>query len=395
MKTKKVIFTFCCLLALQMVLAADILDELSRGKSYTSRRVSSYDRSGANRDRLTIEAGATAVLADIKGAGCIKHIWVTISCKDPMIRRNAILRMYWDGEKDPSVESPIGDFFGQGWGESYRLISLPLACAPVKGNAMNCYFAMPFARAALITVENQSDSPISAFYYYIDYEERARAEQNPYRFHAWWNRRLTTPLPEGENEWDTLGETPLHPQEVGDNYVFADLGGRGHFIGLNYFVDSPTPMWYGEGDDMFFIDGEKWPPRLHGTGTEDFFNSSWCPNEIYMHPYFGWARVNESLGWLGRTHAYRFFIESPIAFNRSLLGTIEHGHANNLTLDMATVGYWYQEEPHKPFPAILPRDGRQNLPEIGVEQIHIWRDAWRKALGNGRLWGDEKKEEKK
>lgn len=395
MKTKKAISILCGVLVLSLTLAADILDELARARSYTSHRISSYDRTGGNGDRLQIEPHATAVLADIKGSGCIKHIWVTISCSDEMIRRNAVLRMYWDGEETPSVESPIGDFFGQGWGESYRLISLPLACAPVKGNAMNSYFAMPFGSAARVTVENQSDSPIGAFYYYIDYEERPLAADETLRFHAWWNRRITAPLPEGENEWDTLGETPIHPQDVGDNYVFADLAGRGHFIGLNYYVDSPTPMWYGEGDDMFFIDGEKWPPRLHGTGTEDFFNSSWCPKEIYMHPYFGFARVNDSLGWLGRTHAYHFFIESPIVFTKSLLGTIEHGHANNLTLDLVTVGYWYQQEPHKTFPALLPREKRQNMPEIGESEIHIWRDAWRKAMGGGTLWGNEKKEAKK
>jgi len=368
------------------------LDDLFQPRDYTSKRISSYDKSGGNMDCLVIEAGKTVTIAEIKGAGIIKHIWITISCSDPMIRRNAIIRFYWDGEDTPSVESPIGDFFGQGWGESYRMISMPIVAAPAEGNAMNCYFPMPFSRSARIRIENQSDDKIGAFYFYVDYEAHKHIDEATPRFHAWWNRNLTAPPAEGEDEWDVLGKDLKHPQAVGDNYIFGDIEGSGHFVGVNYYVDCPTPMRYGEGDDMFFIDGEKWPPSLHGTGTEDFFNSSWCPKEEFMHPYFGYARVNEETGWMGRTHCYRFLMESPIAFRKSLLASIEHGHANNLTLDLATVAYWYQVEPHKPFPAMLSRTKRQNMPEIRVTDIHRWRDAWRKQMGEGTLWGNEKAE---
>lgn len=367
-----------------------VLDNLAALKNYQSKRISSFDRSGKNADRLVIDSGETAVIAKIEGAGIIKHIWITISCKDPMIRRNALLRMYWDGEDHPSVESPIGDFFGQGWGEKYSLISLPLAVAPKEGNALNCYFAMPYSNGAKISVENQSDERIDSFYYYVDYEEHKSISPSLGRFHASWNRELTDPLPEGENEWSTLGPQKANVDGT-DNYVFADIEGKGHFIGVNYYVDSPSPIWYGEGDDMFFIDGEKWPPSLHGTGTEDFFNSSWCPNEVYMHPYFGYARVNENIGWLGRTHCYRFFLESPIAFGKSLKATIEHGHNNCLTLDLVTVAYWYQVEPHKPLPEMRPKEERQNMPPIGPVEIHLWRDAWRKMNEKMKLWGQEKK----
>jgi hypothetical protein len=142
---------------------SSMLDNLAALKNYQSKRISSFDRSGKNADRLVIESGETKEIAKIEGAGIIKHIWITISCQDPMIRRNAVLRMYWDGEADPSVESPIGDFFGQGWGEKYNLITLPLAVSPKEGNALNCYFPMPFSSGALITVENQSIEVISAF----------------------------------------------------------------------------------------------------------------------------------------------------------------------------------------------------------------------------------------
>ncbi len=367
-----------------------ILNNLAHLKQYRSKRISSYDRSGKNADRLVIKSGETAELARIEGAGIIKHIWVTISSPDPMLRRNGILRMYWDGEQKPSVESPIGDFFGQGWGEKYNFISLPLAVAPKDGNALNCYFPMPFSNGALITVENQSEKQIDAFYYYIDYEEHDTIGPKLGRFHAFWNRELTEPLPDGENEWSILGPQAANTDGYG-NYVFADIEGKGHFVGVNYYVDSPSPVWYGEGDDMFFIDGEKWPSSIHGTGTEDFFNSSWCPKEIYMHPYFGYGRVNEQTGWLGRTHCYNFFLESPIAFKKSLKATIEHGHNNCLTLDLVTVAYWYQKEPHKPFPEMRPKEERQNMPAIGPVEMHRWRDAWRREHGNKKLWGNERK----
>ena len=369
------------------------LNGLAKLRSYSSKRISSFDRTGRNADRLKIESGEVAPIAEIEGAGIIKHIWVTISCSDKMIRRNAILRMYWDGEETPSVESPIGDFFGNGWGEEYSLNSLPLAVAPKEGRGLNCYFPMPFGDGAKITVENQSDVPIGAFYYYVDYEAHPSIPKDMGRFHAWWNREITGPLPEGENEWSVLGQQGANTDGAG-NYVFAEIEGRGHFVGVNYYVDSPSPMWYGEGDDMFFIDGEPWPSSLHGTGTEDFFNSSWCPKEIYMHPYFGYARVNENIGWLGRTHCYNFFIESPIAFNKTLKASIEHGHNNCLTLDLCTVAYWYQAEPHKPFPKMLSKGKRQNMPPIDTVEIHRWRDAWRRAMGNGVLWGNEKENKK-
>lgn len=352
-----------------------------------NKRVSSYDRSGCNDDRIVIAPGETAVIADITGSGVIRHIWVTHNSPDPMIRRNAVLRMYWDDEAAPSVEAPLGDFFGQGWGENYNMVALPLAAAPVNGRAMNSYFPMPFATRALITIENQSDQPFNALYFYVDYEELS-APPATTRFHAWWNREITDPGPKGENEWGVL-HPPAANKSDADNYLLLEAEGAGHVVGVNYYVDSPGPMWYGEGDDMWMIDGEQWPGSLHGTGTEDFFNSSWCPKEVYMHPYFGYPRVNNNIGWFGRTHCYRFFIEDPIRFTKSLRASIEHGHANGLTLDICSVVYWYQIEPHKVFPVMLAKDQRQNMPQILPQDIHRWRHAWREAMGGGKLWGTE------
>ncbi|WP_308638267.1 glycoside hydrolase family 172 protein [Paenibacillus silvisoli] len=366
----------------------DSIYQIQNGRR--TKRVSSYDRSGLNKDSVAIAAGEIKEIAAINGAGIIRHIWITINCADRMIRRNAVLRMYWDGETEPSVESPIGDFFGQGWGENYNFSSLPLAAAPQAGKALNCYFPMPFGKGAVITVENESDEPIEAFYYYIDYEEHDDMPEEAGRFHAQWRRELTEADPaDGENEGLELVPQKPNCSDAG-NYVFADIRGKGHFVGINYYVDNPGPMWYGEGDDMWMIDGEQWPGSMHGTGTEDFFNTAWCPKELYAHPYFGCARVNGETGFLGRTHVYRFMLEDPVYFDKSLRASIEHGHNNALTLDLATVAYWYQIEPHQPFSKLPGKEGRQNMPAINLHDIHYWRHEYRKALGGGTtLWGNE------
>jgi hypothetical protein len=357
-----------------------------------SRRVSSYDVSGGNGDNVSkIASGTRRDIVDVKGAGIITHIWVTIAPPPPALsRHDVILRMYWDGETEPSVEAPIGDFFGQGWDESYPFAALPLAAGPREGRAMVSYFAMPFATGARIEIENDTGQTIDAFYYYVDYTELAALPPDLGRFHAWYNHELTEAPPEGENEWSVLG--PQGKNTTGDrNYLIADIAGKGHYVGVNYYVDNPSVMWYGEGDDMFFIDGESWPASLHGTGTEDYFNTSWSPNALYQHPYFGYGRVPSGTGWLGRTHVYRFHVSDPVYFDKSLRFSIEHGHNDNLTLDLSSVAYWYQAEPHKKFPPFPARAARKPVPPISEVDIHLWRHEWRKAKGSGgRLWGNEK-----
>jgi hypothetical protein len=356
-----------------------------------SRRISSFDRSGGNNDRFErIPDGERRTLFEVQGAGIINHIWITIAPPPPDLSRNdIILRMYWDGEGAPSVEAPIGPFFGQGWDEAYDFASLPLAAGPRDGRALVSYFAMPFANGARIEIENDAGRDIEAFYYYVDYAQLDALPRDMARFHAWYNHELTAALPDGENEWSVLRPQGRNTTGAG-NYVFADIAGKGQFVGVNYYVHSPGPMWYGEGDDMIFIDGEAWPPSLHGTGTEDYFNTSWSPNTLFSHPYYGYGRVNDDVGWLGRTHVYRFHIADPLYFDRSLRFSIEHGHDNNLTLDLASVAYWYQTEPHKPFPALPDRAARAPKPFIGVVDIHRWRHEWRKAMGgDSTLWGRE------
>lgn len=360
-----------------------------------SIRIGSYDRTGGNSDRVNnVPDGESRTIMDVTGAGVITHLWFTLGpTPDQVSRNDVILKIYWDGNKEPSVLSPIGPFFGQGWNESYPFISAPLAAAPVQGRSLTSYFHMPFSKGARIEIENQSGKTITWLYFAIDYTALDKLPENSGRFHAWYNRQITPAAPEGENEWALLGPVGTNTTGAG-NYVVADIKGRGQFVGLNYYVQNPTPIWYGEGDEMIFVDGEAMP-SIVGTGTEDYFNTGWCPKEVYMHPQFGIARANNDIGWLGRTHCYRFHLTDPIHFERSLKFTLEHGHNNVLTLDLATVAYWYQAE-STGVPPIPDKAARELKPLIGAADIHRWRDAWRKQNGNDpRLWGDEKPAEKK
>jgi len=213
--------------------AGGSLGDLARLQTHVrSKRVSSFDRSGGNNDRFErIPTGERRTLFEVQGAGIINHIWITIAPPPPALSRNDIIvRMYWDGERTPSVESPIGPFFGQGWDEAYDFASLPLAAGPRDGRALVSYFAMPFANGARIEVENDTGRDIDAFYYYVDYVQLDALPQDMGRFHAWYNHELTAALPDGENEWSVLGPQGTNTTGAG-NYLLADIAGNGHFVG--------------------------------------------------------------------------------------------------------------------------------------------------------------------
>jgi hypothetical protein len=328
------------------------------------QRVSSYDRTGGNRDFLAdIKPGAKATIADIAGSGTITHIWVTISSPERYHLRRIVLRAYWDGETEPSIEAPIGDFFGLGFGEPNYWASAPLAVAD---RAMNCFFPMPFSRGARIEIENQGDQPIGAFYYYVDYEScapgsaAARAVEQQGRFHAWWNRELTK-ASAGAPNLDGKG-----------NYLIMDATGRGHYVGVVMHIQALATGWWGEGDDMIFIDGDP-KPTLNGTGLEDYFAGAWnfnLLNREYNFPYFGYSRKgNAHPDYTGRHSMYRFHLEDPVMFEKSLRVTIEHGTMNDRGDDYSSVGYWYQTEPHKKFPPLPPAAERLPIDRWKAEPI--------------------------
>ncbi len=327
-----------------------------------TRRASSWDRSGGNRDAITVEAGQTATLADISGPGAIRHIWCTIAAEDPHYLRKVVLRMFWDDEEIPSVEAPVGDFFGVGHALANHFVSLPLTMIKGPGwgrrAGMNCYFPMPFSKRALITVENQGEAPVSSFYYYIDHELYDTLDQNQGRFHACYRqaypcRKIEHPA--GAEELNLTGE---------DNYVILEAQGWGHYVGCVLSVDNfnayhQNHTWFGEGDDMIFVDGERWPPSLHGTGTEDYFCEAWgFPSGEYSGPYTGVSLGKDVIGWSGKWSLYRFHIEDPVYFRKSVRVTIEHGHGNDQGNDYSSVAYWYQAEPHMAFAPLPPAKDR-------------------------------------
>ena len=333
-KMKAVFVSLIVLLAAAELLSQDILGNLGQPQNYISRRVSSYDRSGGNRDSLTIEPGGTAVLAEVPGPGAIHHIWTTIAA-EAFYGRNLILRMYWDGETAPSVEAPVGDFFGVGHGLDRSFSSLPINCSS-EGRARNCYWSMPFRRSARITVTNEGQKPVAAFYYYVDYRVlKELSESTPY-FHAQYRQ-----------------EMPCAP---GRNYVLLEAEGRGHYVGCNLSVLQRAMGWWGEGDDMIFVDGEK-TPSLHGTGSEDYFSDAWGMREDES-PFYGCPLQEEDYQAGSKATVYRFHVPDPVPFTRSILVTIEHGHANDRADHFSSVAYWYQAEPHKAFPPLAPVDQR-------------------------------------
>lgn len=354
-------------------------------KRARSLRESSWDQTGANRDFKVVEPGMTAVLADIPGSGCIKHIWMTTRCYAPQYLRKLVLEMYWDGEQNPSVRVPYGDFFGIGHATCNHFVSLPMSMVfgdrrGPKGPfsaANNCYFPMPFGSRARIQLINESEEPIANLFYYIDYELYDEPTPNDLGyFHATWN--LENPCQKivhsSENKNPTPWDLPGINLTGDENYVILDAEGVGHYVGCvlnidNFNVSNQVYTWPGEGDDMIFIDGEKWPPSLHGTGTEDLFCAAWgFPSGEYAGPYHGISLGSDTQEHFGKWSFYRWHIEDPIRFTKSIRVTIEHGHANDQANEYSSVAYWYQLEPHRPL-AELPPVGRRlprRWPEHGL-----------------------------
>jgi hypothetical protein len=334
-------------------------------RNCTSRRASSWDRSGGNDDRLHIQPGEEAVLADIQGAGCIRHIWVTIDCEEPDFLRKLVLQAWWDGEQSPSIRVPIGDFFGIGHAQTRNFSALPLQMSPEDGKAFNCWFPMPFANSARVSVVSECSREEVLFYYYIDYQLYDELPDGAGYFHAQWRRQ--NPCGGISDEGMSNDEYLFcgHNRSGMGNYVILEASGRGHYVGcnLNYQNLRLTEdwNWYGEGDDMIFVDDEPFPPSLHGTGTEDYFNTAWCPMQAYSAPYHG-ITMPGGPNWSGKISLYRFHIEDPVCFRKSIRVSIEHGHDNHRSDDLSSTAYWYQSEPHRPF-ELLPVADRIPRPD--------------------------------
>lgn len=308
---------------------------------YRSRRVSRL---------VEVAAGETATLCDIEGAGCLNHLWMTLGDNS---FRGITLRMYWDGEAEPSVEAPITDLFGLGHNMRYVPFATPvLAVSP--HNGLNLYFPMPFARRARITLTNENDGPVEgAVYLQADYSEFSDLPECPLRFHAQWRR----------------DNPALRRAKF---YTIAEAVGAGCFLGVTYHIrvrDRADAWFHGGGDQMLIDGGTPRADVLHGIGGEDFFGASWGIGE-FQTPYCGCIVNGEHIS------LYRFFLESPLRFEHNLRASFG-AMANEIT----SVGYWYQTEPHHRFLRLPPLEKRvpeANLSatEYDIELLPAQQGTW-------------------
>lgn len=375
------------------------LKNLTTVSEARSARASSWDQSGRNKDYWLISPGSSAILAEIDGPGCINHIWMTTFCRDiigssiqdqvlgadvapvtemenaigvnwelndPDYYRKVLIKMTWEDQKGPSVLTPLGDFFciGHSMPASFSSIPFHISSRPQEeytfgGTAsMNCYFPMPFNWKAKIEIINENERPLGLFFH-IDYEIYKDKMENLAYFHAKWHREMPC------NGWgaDLAVNTPevnsVPNLDGAENYVFLDVEGKGHFVGCNLSVVHFQGTWWGEGDDMIFIDGEEYP-SISGTGSEDYFNHAWGMQKntsLYSGTIIHETTVP------GYQVSYRFHITDPVHFDKHIKVTMEHGHANHLSDDWASTAYWYQTLPLAPV-TIQPVEERITLKKI-------------------------------
>ncbi len=320
------------------------------------QHVSSYDTTGGNADMRAIAPGDSLVLLDLDGPGVIRRLWITVASRDPHYLRRMALRFSWEGETNPSIDVPLGDFFGDGFHKT-PYASLPMG---ITSGGLFCYLPMPFARHARIVAVNGTGRRVDAFYYNIEVERGARLPEPVATLHAFWNR-----------EPRTTSHTP---------HLIVDAHGTGRFIGMAYAVQSLNrELWFLEGDEIYHVDGAF---RGQGTGTEDYFNSGWYFDQgPFAAPFHGLIEKDDSTG---RIVAYRWQIPDAVPFHDSIRVAIEHGTENTEVADYTTTGWWYQTEPHAPMPALPAPDARRVLGVI-VPPDAIPGDSLRPAPGGGWL----------
>ncbi len=336
------------------------LPEYACAQDYRSLKQSSFDRTGGNEDSWPIAPGATKEVFSSEGLGVITHIWFTIAANSRFHLKEIVLRMYWDGESKPSVEVPVGDFFGLNLGEYNLYQSAFLNCSSVK--ALNCYFAMPFRKSARVTVTNEGAQPVGSFYSNIDYQLVPNLPERSLYFHAQYRQAVpNTAVTFAE------GQKQLNPDGT-QNYVFAETRGRGHLVGVTLGVLQNSDRWMGEGDEMIFIDDDK-QPSINGTGSEDYFCGAWDfggrgSAVPFANLYNGAHLISGAELAGGRYCLYRWHADNPVTFRKYLKYTMEHGHANDRGDCFYSVAYWYQTEPFTDFPSLPPASNRNPMLKV-------------------------------
>jgi hypothetical protein len=361
------------------------LSTLTTRRDARTARVSSWDQRGRNQDNWTIGPGEARVLADLEGPGQITHIWTTQYCRsqlgpgllnpedtattapvleihnalglnweqpDPDYYRKVLLRITWDGQEQPAVLVPLGDFFGVGHclPNSYSSSLFTVSAKPEESlifggsAALNCWAPMPFNSRARVEIVNENDLPL-AMYFYIDYELfRESLPDDTLYFHSRWTRSNPCGGWGPDLQTNSPETNVVHLSDEG-NFVVLETTGAGHYVGCNLSVHHRQGSWWGEGDDMIFIDDDTWPPSLHGTGVEDYFNHAWGMQKNAF-PYHG-TIVHES-DVPGYSVTYRQHVVDPVRFSSRIKVSIEHGHANHLSDDWSATAYWYQTLPSPP-----------------------------------------------
>lgn len=332
--------------------ALAILPPYARTLTYASRKQSSFDPTGGNADRWQIDAGASKEIFQSSQPGVITHIWFTISAQGREHLKEIVLRAYWDGQDKPSVEAPIGDFFGLNLGQYQIYESAYLACSP--GRSLNCYFAMPFKRSARLTVTNEGTQNIGAFYSNIDYLTVPQLPSDSVYFHCQYRQSAPATPSKG-------ADAKLNPTGA-RNHIYAEARGRGHLMGVTLGVLQNGEGWWGEGDEMIFVDDEKMPSII-GTGSEDYFLGSWnfgglMNAQPFAHRFYGAPLIASAERTGGRYCCYRWHGDNPVTFQRYLKHTMEHGHANDRADNFYSCCYWYQDQPFTDFPALPSRAER-------------------------------------
>lgn len=330
---------------------AGLLDAVTRTQPYEARRESSSNPDlTRNGDARGIAPGGTLVLADVDGPGVVTSIWTTMAGEDLFINRSVVLRVYYDGAEQPSVQAPIGDFFASGNAAQADVNSAPVMVTS-KGRAKNCFWRMPFRKHLRITVSNDSpDVEVDSFYYYVNWQKWDSLPEDTTYFHAQY--RQAFPAPPG-------------------NYTILDTTGQGHYVGTVLSAYQMEFGWVGEGDDFFYIDGAT-EPQLRGTGTEDYFCDAWGFRE--QTALYAGVPVYEGVLPGDRMTAYRWHLPDPIPFKKSLHVEIEHrgsvfnpsGALANFELGnfeerpdwVSSVAFWYQYPPAALDPELPPVPAR-------------------------------------
>ncbi|MCJ7682501.1 MAG: DUF2961 domain-containing protein, partial [Candidatus Aminicenantes bacterium] len=328
---------------------------------------------------FNVPPGGTHVLMDAEGPGVITHIWITFLAPEPQgwatqgsaDHQELMLRMFWDGNPQPAVEVPVGDFFANCFGRRSEVISLPVIVEG--GDSYNSFWRMPFRKSARIEIENQSRKPLSLLYYNIDWIKQDTIPKDTPYFYARYRQE--------------------YPVRKGQDYLFLETTGKGHFVGAVLGVRMRSPAWFGEGDEKIYIDGET-TPSIWGTGTEDYFLSAWGL-QTTSTPYFGVPFFDyRTIG--GHVSSYRWHLNDPIVFNTGIRVTMEHmgwmsedenpeylaTSWNEREDDYSSVAFWYQTG-FPTFTEPVPGADERRLPDLArvVVPARDYAEAARHGIG--------------